>query len=45
MKEEASGNVKDIEFADCFLLICVGSLFLGLYSLMETEQKFLVSEQ
>ena len=36
---QASGSVKDIELAGCFLLIYVGGLFLGLYTLMKNEQK------
>lgn len=36
---EAPGNVKEIEFADFLLCIYVGSLFLGLYTSMENEQR------
>ena len=38
---QASENAKDIEFTDFFffLLIYVGGLFLGLYTLVKNEQK------
>lgn len=38
---QASENAKDIEFTDFFffLLIYVGGLFLGLYTLAKNEQK------
>lgn len=38
---QASENAKDIEFTDFFffLLIYVGGLFLGFYTLVKNEQK------
>lgn len=39
---QASENAKNIEFTDFFfffLLIYVGGLFLGLYTLVKNEQK------
>lgn len=36
---QASGNVQDMDFADCFLSAYVGSLLLGLYTSVKNELK------